>query len=306
MKEKYTKRQIIESIKYWERKLQRMDESLRVSLADKQSATKALLDHNDELTAFIEQKPHPSRDELIQFVADIFKEEGLDTPWTRQFLIKLKMYTHGWDDIVQYLWNARLKGIQLGMDQGKHPWANEEEDFQPKTYFVQLFKSDEKGNIDKFFDLASQSDGELKYLADIYDLDRKFNTKAEAVRKAKTASRQQALEFLNDDTLLDDEAHCLAVVRQGDDWGSTVVACFIDGVLSPVASISKQLSDIEQLNEKDGDSIDTIDELIASLEFARDSIGGDAPVKIRSFNGRSPIYDDISKVEIQGNFAYIA
>lgn len=308
MRAKYTKRQIIESIKHWERELQRMDESLRVSLADKHSAAQALIDHNDELTAFIEQKPHPTRDELIQFVADIFKEEGLDTPWTRQFLIKLKMYTHGWDDIVQYLWNARLKGIKLGMDQGKHPWANEEEDFQPKIYFVQLFKSDEKGNIDKSFDSASQPDGELKYLASTHGLDRTFKTKAEAVSKAKTASRRQALDFLNDDLFIDDdEAHCLAVVRQGDDWGSDVVACFIDGILSPVASISKQLSDVESVNEADNAVNEcTIDELIEELQFAKDSIGGYAPVKIRSFNDRSPMYDDVSKVEIQGNFAYIA
>jgi len=35
MKKKYTKRQILESIKYWRGVLNRMDESLRVSLADK-------------------------------------------------------------------------------------------------------------------------------------------------------------------------------------------------------------------------------------------------------------------------------
>ena len=54
MKKKYTKRQILESIKYWKKQLDRMDESLRVSLADKQSATKALLDHIVELNAFVD------------------------------------------------------------------------------------------------------------------------------------------------------------------------------------------------------------------------------------------------------------
>lgn len=92
-----------------------LDESFKTSLADKQSATKALLDHNDELTDFIQQDPRPTKDQLIQFVADIFKEEGLDTPWTRQFLIKLKMYTRDWNDAVRYLWNARLKGQGLGL-----------------------------------------------------------------------------------------------------------------------------------------------------------------------------------------------
>lgn len=132
MKKKYTKRQILESIKYWKKQLDRMDESLRVSLADKQSATKALLDHIVELNAFVDQKPRPAKDELIQFIADIFKEEGLDTPWTRQFLIKMKMYTHGWEDASQYIYNVILKGQKLGMDQGTHHGrVSEGEELEP-------------------------------------------------------------------------------------------------------------------------------------------------------------------------------
>ena len=124
-------------------------ESFKISLADKQSATKALLDHNDELADFIDQDPHPTKDQLIDFVAGIFKEDGIDTPWTRQFLIKMKMYTHGFDDAVQYLYNARLKGQKLGMDQGLH-----ENDAESKIQ-LGLRSDDYHGYYDENVDLDS-------------------------------------------------------------------------------------------------------------------------------------------------------
>ena len=244
MQRKYTKRQIIESIKYWQKQLRtgnykKIDESFRISLADKQSATKALLDHNDEIFEFASQKPHPTKDQLIDFVANIFKEEGLDTPWTREFLIKMKMYTYGYDDALQYLYNARLKGEKLGMDRGKH--MHEDEGFQPpKTYFVQMFKSDEDGNIDRYFEYASPTTGEVSLYADDCGTDRTFNLKSEAIRKAKYASKRMAQLLAEDPLFSPEETHGLAVVRQGDDWGSEVVACFVDGQLKPDLLVSKQ------------------------------------------------------------------
>lgn len=135
---KYTKKQILESIKYWQKQLKKMkdesidadtlDEAFKVSLADKKSATAALLKHNDEIYEFAEQKPRPSKDELVEFVANIFKEEGLDTPWTRQFLIRMKAYTHSFDDALQYLFYSRLKGEGLGMGVGRPGYGMSEDD----------------------------------------------------------------------------------------------------------------------------------------------------------------------------------
>ena len=98
------------------------------SLKDKQSATQALYKHNDELFDFEEaqrQSGAPSKDALVEFVAGIFKEEGLDTPWTREFLLKMKHYTRGFDDALQYVYNARLKGDNLSVNQGKIPMHEE-------------------------------------------------------------------------------------------------------------------------------------------------------------------------------------
>ena len=103
---------------------------------DKASATAAILKHTGELTDFANQDPKPTKDELVSFVANIFKEESLDTPWTREFLLKLQHYTHGFDDALQYVYNAYLKGKGLGMSAGIHEEEPAEEDFETTETIV--------------------------------------------------------------------------------------------------------------------------------------------------------------------------
>lgn len=97
---------------------------------DKKSATAAIEKHSGELTDFTNQTPKPTKDQLVDFVANIFKEEGLDTPWTREFILKLQHYTRGFDDALQYVYNAYLKGKGVGMDAGIHEEEPVEEDFE--------------------------------------------------------------------------------------------------------------------------------------------------------------------------------
>lgn len=274
---KYSIKQIQESIKYWQKQLRlgnyrKINESYKVSLADKKSVTAALLKHNDELFDFANKTPHPTKDELIDFVANIFKEEGLDTPWTRQFLIRMKMYTHGYDDAIQYLYNARLKGEGFGMDVGIH----ETDEYNFNKYFIQMFKCFPDGQID---DTDVDDGKELKQYYPEIGIDRFFNSKNEAIRAAKSASKK-LLDLLNAEFEIDDDTtsrgnpftsddyHVLAILRQGDEYESDVVACFIDGVLSSDVSISSQLNDV--LDEsKETDEAPTKEQLLSKKDKAR-------------------------------------
>ena len=103
---------------------------------DKKSATAAIEKHSGEITDFANQNPKPTKDELVSFVANIFKEESLDTPWTREFILKLQHYTRGFDDALQYVYNAYLKGKGVGMDAGLHEEEPAEEDFETTETIV--------------------------------------------------------------------------------------------------------------------------------------------------------------------------
>ena len=93
-------------------------------IKDRNSATSCIERHRNDLTDFANQDPKPTKDQLVDFVVNIFKEDGLDTPWTRQFILKMQNYTRGFDDALQYVFNAYLKGRGLSMDAGKNPWKS--------------------------------------------------------------------------------------------------------------------------------------------------------------------------------------
>ena len=151
---KYTKKQIQESIKYWQNQLklgnyineagdwqadldkaydkmrsQKTPRTRRqMDLSDKRSVTQCFIKHNDELTEFVEKTPKPTKDELISFVLQILAEDGLITlvdaaaheykttsSWIHEFIQKMKIYCKNMLDVERYIWSARLKGQGLGV-----------------------------------------------------------------------------------------------------------------------------------------------------------------------------------------------
>ena len=227
MKKQYTKKQIMESIKYWQKQLKAgnykktnshgkfVDEATRFNLLkDKHSVTSAFNKHNDEITDFYNQEPKPTKDQFIDFIAQIFKEENIDTPYTRQFLIKMKMYCPNLDDAIYYVTNARLAGENLSTNLRKYHEnedaldESEEKDVAPTQKQIDSKKDSAKKEASKVKTPDDAKKFLSKYKADIDKMSSKL--KGDAKKNfgkivdfmQKYADGKQKLDESSNDTLL--------------------------------------------------------------------------------------------------------
>ena len=122
-----------------------------------------------------------------------------------------------------------------------------EEEDPPKKYFVELYRCYDDGTLSDFEHDAQ----ELKHFYPDVGLDRFFNSRAEATRMAKKASKMLDGYFSDPIDVSDGLTHILAIVRHGDEYESDVIECFIDGKTNAEISIEKQLAANEQEKQEE-------------------------------------------------------
>ena len=122
---KYSRKQISEAIKYWTAQLKKMDEAKEYDLTQKQgSIGQVLMAHRDEVLNM------PSSADAKEYLQQLFADEGINTPKSREILMKLDQMTtqilnprKNFEQTAVYLNDVIMKAQGLGMTRrGRGRW----------------------------------------------------------------------------------------------------------------------------------------------------------------------------------------
>lgn len=114
---KYSRKQITEAIKYWTAQLKKMDEARKFDLTQVEgSIGQVLMAHRDEVLNL------PSSADAKEYLQQLFADEAINTPKSREILMKLDLMTHrilnprkNFEETAVYLNNVILRAQDLGM-----------------------------------------------------------------------------------------------------------------------------------------------------------------------------------------------
>lgn len=122
---KYSRKQITEAIKYWTAQLKKMDETKEYDLTQKQgSIGQVLMAHRDEVLNM------PSSADAKEYLQQLFADEKINTPKSREILMKLDQMTtqilnprKNFEQTAVYLNDVIMKAQGLGMTRrGRGRW----------------------------------------------------------------------------------------------------------------------------------------------------------------------------------------
>ena len=122
---KYSRKQIAEAIKYWTAQLKKMDEAKEYDLTQKQgSIGQVLMAHRDEVLNM------PSSADAKEYLQQLFADEKINTPKSREILMKLDQMTtqilnprKNFEQTAVYLNDVIMKAQGLGMTRrGQGRW----------------------------------------------------------------------------------------------------------------------------------------------------------------------------------------
>lgn len=126
----YTKRQILESIKYWKKVLESMDNANEDEFEQKVIGPNVDLSKLDNtVTRLIRDNMErfnecSTKEQVIELCHELFDDAGLDTAWTKRFFYYIsqkKTYV----DALQYVVNCYLKGAKLGVIGNRRMYEDE-------------------------------------------------------------------------------------------------------------------------------------------------------------------------------------
>lgn len=114
---KYSRKQIAEAIKYWTAQLKKMDEAKEYDLTQRQgSIGQVLMAHRDEVLNM------PSSADAKEYLQQLFMDEKINTPKSREILMKLDQMTtqilnprKNFEQTAVYLNDVIMKAQGLGM-----------------------------------------------------------------------------------------------------------------------------------------------------------------------------------------------
>ena len=122
---KYSRKQITEAIKYWTAQLKKMDETKEYDLTQRQgSIGQVLMAHRDEVLNM------PSSADAKEYLQQLFADEKINTPKSREILMKLDQMTtqilnprKNFEQTAVYLNDVIMKAQGLGMTRrGQGRW----------------------------------------------------------------------------------------------------------------------------------------------------------------------------------------
>lgn len=122
---KYSRKQIAEAIKYWTAQLKKMDEAKEYDLTQRQgSIGQVLMAHRDEVLNM------PSSADAKEYLQQLFMDEKINTPKSREILMKLDQMTtqilnprKNFEQTAVYLNDVIMKAQGLGMTRrGRGRW----------------------------------------------------------------------------------------------------------------------------------------------------------------------------------------
>lgn len=122
---KYSRKQIAEAIKYWTAQLKKMDEAKEYDLTQRQgSIGQVLMAHRDEVLNM------PSSADAKEYLQQLFADEKINTPKSREILMKLDQMTNqilnprkNFEQTAVYLNDVIMKAQGLGMTRrGRGRW----------------------------------------------------------------------------------------------------------------------------------------------------------------------------------------
>lgn len=122
---KYSRKQITEAIKYWTAQLKKMDETKEYDLTQRQgSIGQVLMAHRDEVLNM------PSSADAKEYLQQLFADEKINTPKSREILMKLDQMTtqilnprRNFEQTAVYLNDVIMKAQGLGMTRrGRGRW----------------------------------------------------------------------------------------------------------------------------------------------------------------------------------------
>ena len=122
---KYSRKQITEAIKYWTAQLKKMDETKEYDLTQRQgSIGQVLMAHRDEVLNM------PSSADAKEYLQQLFADEKINTPKSREILMKLDQMTtqilnprKNFEQTAVYLNDVIMKAQGLGMTRrGRVRW----------------------------------------------------------------------------------------------------------------------------------------------------------------------------------------
>lgn len=122
---KYSRKQITEAIKYWTAQLKKMDETKEYDLTQRQgSIGQVLMAHRDEVLNM------PSSADAKEYLQQLFADEKINTPKSREILMKLDQMTtqilnprKNFEQTAVYLNDVIMKAQGLGMTRrGRGRW----------------------------------------------------------------------------------------------------------------------------------------------------------------------------------------
>ena len=122
---KYSRKQIAEAIKYWTAQLKKMDEAKEYDLTQRQgSIGQVLMAHRDEVLNM------PSSADAKEYLQQLFMDEKINTPKSREILMKLDQMTtqilnprNNFEQTAVYLNDVIMKAQGLGMTRrGRGRW----------------------------------------------------------------------------------------------------------------------------------------------------------------------------------------